>query len=188
MRHVTLFLIPLFLLMGCTQKPLQKAQNSVKNYILKNVNDPSSYQSIEFGKLDSAFSKFIETDYGGCLVDSIINLKNECDTILSKYHEIKYTNSMSRLKYYTWYEGSKYDRTERHQMDSLLKGGVAIENLHNLLASRLDTLQKQYKPVFDGYIILHSFRAKNKMGNLVIEKYVFRLDKYFEVKNALDLD
>jgi hypothetical protein len=50
-------LFSLLLLFGCNSKETaqQRAEDAVKSYILQNANEPSSYKSIAFGRLDSTY-------------------------------------------------------------------------------------------------------------------------------------
>ena len=43
---------------GCNNSNEKKAQKLIKEYLSKNLNDASSYESVEFSKLDSTFSVF----------------------------------------------------------------------------------------------------------------------------------
>jgi hypothetical protein len=48
-------LIILLMLSACTQTPEQKAKSAIKKFLEKTLNDPSSYEPVDFGKLDSMF-------------------------------------------------------------------------------------------------------------------------------------
>lgn len=46
---------------ACTPTPEETAQQLITDYLQKNMNDPKTYEAIEFGKLDSTFTNFQET-------------------------------------------------------------------------------------------------------------------------------
>ena len=50
-------------LVGCNSNE-NKAQKLIEDYLSKNLNDASSYESIEFSELDSTFSNFYFSQEG----------------------------------------------------------------------------------------------------------------------------
>lgn len=46
---------------GCTKTKEQQAQQKIKDYVKANINDPSSYENIEYGKL-TPFKRRIASD------------------------------------------------------------------------------------------------------------------------------
>jgi len=49
---------------GCSPSNEKRAQKLVKEYMIVNLKDPKSYESISFSKLDSLFSPYISTQEG----------------------------------------------------------------------------------------------------------------------------
>ena len=45
-------------LCACTSSPEKKAQKLITEYLKENLKDPSSYEAMEFSKLDSSFTTF----------------------------------------------------------------------------------------------------------------------------------
>jgi len=49
-------LVSLAFLLACNKSNEKKAQDMIKSYILENANDPNSYESIEFGNIDTIYT------------------------------------------------------------------------------------------------------------------------------------
>lgn len=84
-----IFFGAVIVLSSCNKSKEHKAENLIKDYIEKNANDPSSYEAVEFGKLDtfsqiSVFSEYyneVLKDYNSSEDD--IFLKQESSNELS---------------------------------------------------------------------------------------------------------
>jgi hypothetical protein len=67
---------------------------------------------------------------------------------------------------FTSYEGAEYERMLELPEDQFNE------------AMKKDSLDRvNFKPVFKGYSMLHSFRAKNSLGAVVLNRYRFYFDK-----------
>lgn len=53
MRYYIVIVLLLTIAIGCTPTPEQKAQNLIKEYICNHLNNPGTYEPVEFGKLDT---------------------------------------------------------------------------------------------------------------------------------------
>lgn len=63
-RFTKVFAVALIFI-SCSKTPQEKIEDLIKNYVLENTNDASSYQSVSFGDLDSLFmDKNKKTFYG----------------------------------------------------------------------------------------------------------------------------
>jgi len=58
-------------LAACSKSPQEKAQAKIKEYVQNNSNDPSSYENIEYGKLDTLIEKADEERYVNYIADSV---------------------------------------------------------------------------------------------------------------------
>jgi hypothetical protein len=96
MKRILFLFFAVFALMACSQKtPQQKAEAAVKQYLQKNMDDPSSYEPVEFGKLDSAYSTLeddsayiaMNAEIAGIYPETIadINKKTALQNNLTKY-------------------------------------------------------------------------------------------------------
>jgi hypothetical protein len=142
---------------GCSSpSPEAKAKKLIKDHLFKTLNNFDSYKVVEFGKLDSAFTDVgDDRQYTEWLekFDSFLEISKENNEKASRY--ITYG---SLLNLYL-----KRSREASDSMDICLKKADSILNV--------------FKPVFKGWKMSHSFRAKNLEGNLGIHHrlYYFNL-------------
>ncbi|WP_342644517.1 hypothetical protein [Mucilaginibacter sp. CSA2-8R] len=155
-----LLFLPLFLC-SCShfQSNQQKAESLVKSYLDSTLNDPKSYESMKFDTLRTQYAQYGVGDPEGRRLDSVTvtfldsasKYKEKADKELVTGESLTNYNKYSELK-------KLYDA----KADSVSKLS--------------DEKGKGYKgPVF-AYSIVHSFRAKNGMGALTIQKMRFRTD------------
>lgn len=69
------------LIAGCSSNE-DKAKSLIKDYLSKTMKDPSSYEEVESSKLDSAFSKFIQSDEYNRLFEKKLSLQSARDSII----------------------------------------------------------------------------------------------------------
>lgn len=69
----------------------------------------------------------------------------------------------------SWY----HDDDEFKRLESLKSDNII---LFDSIQPLLDSIKENFKPELKGYMMRHSFRAKNGFGALVINKKVFRFD------------
>lgn len=151
--------IPILLLIACSQTKEQRAKNVVKRYLDSALNDPHSYEPVEFSNLDSTFTTYEEDA-------NFILANTRKDSIEVQYEIWKKKNpdfdgigdlSDARVKYFT--------KMIKYYNDGMIREGkVAID------------IMKSYKPKFKGYKIIHRYRAKNGFGALNLEQTGFELD------------
>ena len=159
------YLFGIILFFGCTLTNQQKGENGIKDYLNKKMNDPKSYELIEFGE--------IEDDY----------------TILSK--DKNFINY--KIKYDTFNDGKqKFEEDIRFEnINALEKAYIdmvskAITDSINLYDSLINDLSNTFLPIA-GYKIKHIYRGKNIYGGLIIHKQMFYLDKNFNVTIVEDI-
>jgi hypothetical protein len=127
----------------------ERATDSVTAYMKQNLDDPASYQPVKFGTLDTTMSNYTQDDkYFTLKSMSESELGEEADEMLN---DRKLYSQRSKANYY------------KNRRVAGLKG--------------LDSLQKNFKPKLSGYIMLHSYRAKNKFGALTLHEPLFRFRK-----------
>jgi hypothetical protein len=157
------FLLPALLAVmfaSCTHT--QKAHTLIKHYLDSALNDPSSYESVSFSNIDTAFTNFTEdTDYINShrKADSI---QVEFDTWKEKYPDF---DGDSELSHRT---AVFYEKMEKYFDDAKLKQLQIAEDV-----------SKNYKPVFKCWKIEHTYRAKNGFGALGIHTTEFEIDSSF---------
>ena len=158
MKNILLGLLLLFV--SCSTSPINKAKGLIKEDLKKSMNDFNSYESVEFGKLDSVYTS-LETDTEYIQVNASYDIyKKQLKKNLDEYL-LDIESGDKRLmdldkKYKDIYQG---------KVDSIGKIRAKIES--------------DFRPVFKGWKVEHTFRGKNKLGALVLNKYVFYFDKDF---------
>lgn len=158
MKSISILLCAI-LLAACSsiQSPShqQQAESLVKAYLDSTMNDPKSYQSVKFLKLDTLRSnpkddpKYVamENSYDSLLDESNANSKN-----------IPLATTIPRLEYIKKRSNELYEK----ETALLLK-----ESAFSLY----------YKGKQTGWSILHTFRGKNGFGALTLGTTKFYLDK-----------
>jgi len=176
MKRTLLTLLTLLPLLGFSQtiENTQKAKTNAKIYLLKRLNNPASYRSASWGKLIKTYSTFEDSNEVKILDDSLEYYNTGRRNISNEIHSIKMKSILNYSKDSTYITYSGLLK----QVDS------AINSLN---IKRVDG-EKRFKPVFDGYIIDHSFRPKNKFNAYVLNNYYFVLNKSFKVIEAKDED
>jgi hypothetical protein len=80
-----LYIAATALLLGACAKPAptneEKAQKLINEFIMANANDPSSYEPISFGTLDSTFASF----YASEKYKDLYALRMRYDSLVDKY-------------------------------------------------------------------------------------------------------
>lgn len=147
---------------GCNKTPTAQelAEKAVKDYLMTNLNDPSSYESVEFSPVDTIFTKFEQSDF---------------------YKEIN--RDLNEIK------ESKKLSEDKEFMAHLLKtkGKVFVDSLQLFidrepaLLQSLDSAESAFTPEPKHLIIAHTFRAKNGFGALNLDQMYFYIDMDYKV-------
>lgn len=157
-HYLTLFAF-LLLITSCSNQ--QKAERSVKSYLMEHLDDPKSYESVSFREFD----QFKLNQLYAYIKDSIV-LEGTKNRILELKHEI---DSLSKINVDTttaaFEKDSETDESKMYQLN-------------------IDRLKVEYKNA--KFIILHKYRAKNKNGGLELKEYQFILDENFEVLDKIE--
>lgn len=158
-----LFLNIAMALMSCSKSFEEKAHESVRTYLIKNIDDPSSYESVEFGKMDSV--KGLNREEREKYIKAVEERKDnryiiEVEKLISS-GEIHHNKILYEQK-----------KNELRKEDSIRRKAF------------WDSLSIKYPMKFIGYNITHKFRAKNKVGALELQEYKFFLDTNFVVERG----
>lgn len=147
------------LVVSCKPSPEEKAQKTIIESLRLSLHDYKSYEPVQFGKLDSAYSKLED------LPMIIISLEafNKADKeFKSELEEAK----IYAASYYTYNQYSYHKR--------LANLALAQMTLNEPI---IDSAKKGFRPEFVGWKMQHSYRAKNLSGNLGIHHYMYFLNK-----------
>jgi hypothetical protein len=151
----------------------EKMVKSIKAYIQKNWNDPNSYESVSFEKIDTALvcleckELFKEIENNSSYMDSS-----------SKIMEYLSNNSES-LSTQTWdslrFTAKSFQNRYEHNYDSL-----------NVLLKKAKTNNKNSE--IDGFAVNHKLRISNKKGIKEIQEWRFFFDTELNVTDCFRVD
>jgi hypothetical protein len=153
------FLPILIVLFSCSQSPEERAKKGIKEYMSKTMHDFKSYEPVEFGKLDSSFTNFYQTEE-----------YNRLDS-LNKFYQSSYEYFLLSAKNTPNLELKKFQH----------KAATEYRDSSKVISDLIAQKDKEFKGVFNGYTIEHKFRGKNAMGASIINSDLFVLDKNFNV-------
>ncbi|HVW16272.1 MAG TPA: hypothetical protein VHB54_20740 [Mucilaginibacter sp.] len=160
MKTIILILAAGVLLASCGKAakpaatPDARAADSVKAYLKTHLDDPSSYDPGKFDKLEKNFSSYKNDD---------------------NYYT--YSNWIARSK-------EQSDKKDSAAVYRRRKSSGFYDRLFQSGMKKMDSLKKNYKPSFMGYLITHWYQAKNSAGSVVPHQTVFTLDTAFSVLKA----
>ena len=159
MKKIILGLSLAITFFSCTKSQENQAQENIEKYITAQMDDPKSYESVSFGKLEKRKSSYQDEEKYKKLVleyDDMDKRVNEAyDLAMSMNHENTFKSAME-----------SYNKLES------MRGSILTETEQYL---------KKYKSV-DVFEIKHCFRGKNKIGALILDSCNVILDKNLKVK------
>lgn len=174
MKYVVSVLL-ISVLYSCSNSPEKRAQQLIKNYLMKNLDDPSSYESEDFGKLDTVKIPYSETEkatnhfllIGEIMPEYILsqNYLGSAQKTIESYH-----SNPGIL-------GREYEKKFNDNL-KLAESAFAIQKV------KMDSLQRinendsiEYSRQPNWYLAMkHSYRAKNKMGAIIKNNTIFHFD------------
>lgn len=150
--------ITVFALFSCNSNE-KKAQKLIKDYLSKNLNDASSYESVEFSKLDSTFSNFYFSTEGQELTEK---------------QEFAHNRA---------FELSIEDVLEENP---IIQDSIKIyRKTEEDCKKAYEEKELAYIGEFNGWKMTHKYRAKNGLGATILGTTVFTFNKELtEVKSA----
>jgi hypothetical protein len=159
MKKIILGLSAIALLVSCSKSPEEQAKENIEKFITSKMDDPKSYESVSFGKLEKTKSSV-----------------NDDDKYFELVKEELHIDSLATISY-----NDAMNFTSDKAIASATKN---YEEINKLLQSQIQEVKeykKKYNPV-DIYKIKHSYRGKNKMGALILDSCTVILDKDLKVK------
>ena len=159
MKKIILGLLLAIAFTSCTKSPENQAQENIQEYITSKMDDPKSYESVKFGKLEKGKSSYQDEEKYKKL-----NLEyNDMDKRVSDAYDF----AMSM--------------THEETIKSATKSYNSLASMRSSSLNQIERYIKTYKPV-DIFKIKHSYRGKNKMGALILDSCNVILDKNLKVK------
>lgn len=150
-----LFIALMAMFVGCAPTPEKMARALIKDYIEKNLDDPSTYEAVEFGELDSIIYPW--SKYAAVLQERIDDLNNRiegCHKRIKLYKSYHYIDVSSHIK---------------DEEDHISLWNDEINQVKADLAK-----QDEWRD-HKGFEIQHSFRATNAFGAKILNKYIFTI-------------
>jgi len=185
-------LLSVFCIASCST-PEDKAKALVKKHVESRLYHPETYECAEI-KVDSAFSPFADPAF----LEKVTKLKELSDQVKECESAIDHDKSLISSErssmaiyggYYASYMGrSKYnlhkEELEEHQqkLKEELEKKEAVELEQHSLYEGIKKKALE-KPRFIGYVIGHSYRAKNNAGQTVFGGGAYLVDS--EISNIL---
>ncbi len=160
MKKIIPVLICALYVIGCTTSNEDKAKALINEYMKDNLKDPSSYEAVSYGQLDSLFFPFIDTEEGRELFD-----KRSPTGVFNKEarrYELAAISAKTRAERELLEDSASYFKREIEKYESLFK-----------------EKDEEYKGEFIGWIMSHEYRAKNSFGALDLDTKDFYFDKEF---------
>lgn len=160
MKKIILGLVVTLALFSCSKSPDEQAKNNIKEYLKTNMDDPSSYENVSFGKLDTLHSSFDESKEG-------IELRTKDSELSSKLDALSA-------------ELDKEDLT-MERLNQIQKEDKEITTKRLAINDEQTKKSLNYKGPVNGYAMTHKFRGKNKLGAVILTEKRFLLDTKFNV-------
>lgn len=155
MKKIILVLALSIVLFSCSKSLEEQAKSNISEYLKKNMDDPSSYESVQFGKLDTLHTSFDESKEG-------LELRNKDAKLELKISELSDKLDLPDLTM----DDIKSIQKENGE---ITKKRLAI---NDIMTSKTLT----YKGAVNGYSMTHKFRGKNKLGAKILDEISFLLD------------
>jgi hypothetical protein len=162
-----LSLVLIVLVFSACNNNEKKAQKLIKEYLKTSMNDFSSYEPVEFSKLDSTFSYYRDTDEGK-------KLKKQLESTMESWSE--------------WNERARKASSpvvEEMWLKFAKEYGIEFDSLYNI-----DSIAEQsFKPEHIGFEMSHKFRGKNALGAIMLTENGFYFDRDLtKVNNVIDFN
>lgn len=173
-----IIIVLLAMFVGCAPKPEKVAQDLIKGYLQKTLDDPTTYEAVEFGQLDTI--KHLWVDYAAELQEQI----EAHEKIVELYQEYIKTYK----GYIADYKTMAYIDTRRYIAD-LEKDIEGYKKSITEHSAQLDSLKVEISKEaeweeFKGLQMMHSFRSVTPLGKMLL-KLTFKFDKELtKVENA----
>ena len=177
-----LIILSVILFFSCSKSPEDKANVLIKEYISKYLYIPDSYDPVET-TIDSAFSPNDDPVIYDAIMDAY-ELAEELEKINQEIESAKSSMALWSDAYSEYsrhnYNKAKQEYEEYSQMKEKLEEKYDLMEKNNEELG--EKLEKQGKK-FIGFKAIHTYRAKNRKGDIVFGKHYFLFDE--DMKNII---
>lgn len=154
-------LIVAMLFASCATSPDDKAKKLIKDHLHETLHDEKSYESVSYGVLDSVFTTVYDDDLFVVSSAKFLEYKDKFD---------------SEMKDFDLYS-DMYSQSYRNKALRAYNNATEYLDSITLYGTIADSIKRNFKPVFNGWSMNHSYRANNASGNKVIGHFRFYFDK-----------
>lgn len=158
---------------SCVLNDQQKAEKAVKDYLKTNLNNPKSYESVDFGKLVRNYVQFEETDESLSCLAKMKQLDDKIQLEKETYDKLQIDNIVWNSK------KSKHGLTESNLRQK--NNNEEYEKAKIQYNKKKSCYVKKQK----GWAISHTFRGQNVYGAIITETKYFELNYEFIVEKEL---
>lgn len=186
-KSILTLLIAFTVLVSCSNE--DKAKKAIKKHLSETMHDFKSYEPVKYGSLDSTYSKYYNENSYKTLSKTLDIFLDSVTRIHEKTRDLMSENEISALRYYDWYQGSKYDVQEKSDIKKFRMISRKLLDSIDVIMVSLKKDSTEFKPKFNGFKISHSFRGKNSSGATVINSNDFYMNKQLDsVINTVTID
>lgn len=167
--------------MSCDVSKEAKIKTLVEEYVQNHLLIPDSYDPVKF-VIDSAFTPRGDPEFWKFMMDARGDLESaqsdlrscefdieSAERDMSYYEDIRYYGGLNG------YERRAYNKAKEKLAEHKAEK-VDIEEKIRAIKSEIKDW-KNVEPEFIGYIAIHSYRAKNNMGNVLMGGLICFIDK-----------
>ncbi|MFZ4707175.1 MAG: hypothetical protein ACOYMF_14315 [Bacteroidales bacterium] len=164
MKKLLSLVLALLIATSCINNNERKAKKLIKKYLKTTLNDYSSYDPMEFSKLDPVYSRYyqdstyIELDR---IQSSNLDLIKTFEETIEKANE--FNERAGRILDRRGITSEPYLKNARIEEDRL--------------SQKMKIFRNNYKSKMAGFSMVHKMRAKNTMGGIMIYEKIFFFDK-----------
>ena len=148
-----------------------KAKRLIKKELQLSLNDYKSYESVEFGTLDTLNSEY---------TNDVAYIRNER---LNKYINELGNSCSERVKENR--EDISYGASDGEWKKDVLIASAMLYYNDMVYKQTLDSIKSNFIPTFMGFKMTHRFRAKNANGAYILNEKVYYFDK--EISSIIEL-
>lgn len=178
MKRLTFFLLAIFpiILISCSQTQESKAKQLIKEYLEKTLDDYDSYSSVSYSKVERLMTKWefpkeLEPD-----LEKLIKIAERIN--LSGYNNIDVTSDADYfIQDLKKSEEEKYKKNTPAELAKKIELWKSLWNEFKHYQDIIHASKNSFIPQFIGWKVIHSYRAKNRMGATVLNEHEFRFDK-----------
>lgn len=183
-----IFTILLFGILVCSCSSNQsKAEDLIKDYMFKNLNDYNSYEAIET-KVDSCYTSIYTDSFIVKRADNILTFMLRNDE-LRKENEVHHNYIVNNAKYITL--DGVYEKFSAASDASIKIGRLMIEN-NKIMLNEAEIIKKkvgEFVSTLNGWQVSHRFRCKSAGGTYAIHNYMFYFDNDItKITSVIDLE